>query len=99
MQKINQEEKMNISQVREKIGKVFHNVYKDQKTRIIVEKSGIVVGGVVSPFDLARLQRLDERQAEFSEMGESIRPAFNDQDENEILDAAVNAVRKVRNQK
>jgi prevent-host-death family protein len=53
---------MQASQVREQWSSVINSVYKGE-TRILVEKSGIPVVGVVSAADLERLQRLDEEQA------------------------------------
>jgi prevent-host-death family protein len=53
---------MQASQVREQWSSVINGVYKGE-TRILVEKSGIPVVGVVSAADLERLQRLDEEQA------------------------------------
>jgi len=53
---------MNISQVREKIGQIFSKLYEEPGKRVIVEKSGIVVGAVVSPIDLKRLEELDKKR-------------------------------------
>ena len=53
---------MNASEVKEQWNSVINGVYKGH-TRILVEKSGIPVAGVVSAGDLERLQRLVEEQA------------------------------------
>lgn len=96
MQKSNQNEKMNISQVREKISQLFQNLYDDQDKRIVVEKSGIVMGAVVSPLDLMRLTQLDKKREEALNFIGEMRSGFKDQTEEEILENAVRAVREVR---
>jgi hypothetical protein len=96
MQESIQNEKMNISSVREKLGAIFGKVYHEQDKRIIVEKSGIVVGAVISPLDLQRLVELDKKRMEFFRVIDAMREGFQDISEEEILDNAVAASRTVR---
>ncbi|MHB8595440.1 MAG: hypothetical protein ACYDER_01365 [Ktedonobacteraceae bacterium] len=98
MQVINQNQKMNISSVREKLGEIFGKIYHEQDKRIIVEKSGIVVGAVVSPLDLKRLIELDKKKAEADGIFNRMMGSFKDIPEEEILENAVKATRKVRRQ-
>lgn len=56
---------------------VINGVYKGQ-ARILVEKSGRPVAGVVSAADLERLQRLEEEQAADLATLERISKAFAD---------------------
>jgi len=96
MQKLKQNETMNISSVREKLGEIFGEIYHEQGKRIVVEKSGIVVGAVVSPLDLTRLIELDKKRAAFFRVIDDMREGFTDIPEDEILANAVKATRLVR---
>jgi prevent-host-death family protein len=54
---------MKISEVKQQLNRLVNQVYR-RETRIMVEKSGIPVAGIVSAEDLERLDRLDrERRA------------------------------------
>lgn len=98
MQQIHSKQKMNITDVRQKIKQVFDDVYEEQSKRVIVEKSGIVVGGVVSPYDLRRLDELDKKREQFFRLRDEMSQKFNDESEEEILENAAQAVRDVRHQ-
>jgi prevent-host-death family protein len=59
---------MQISEVRAQLNNLVNRVY-GRESRILVEKSGIPVAAIVSPKDLARLERLDEeRKRDFGAM-------------------------------
>src|SRR3954451_17002142 len=87
---------MPASQVREQWSRVINGVYKGE-TRILVEKSGIPVAGVVSASDLERLQRLDEEQtADLATLERISRQAFGGvppEDLEREVDEAVGEVR------
>jgi len=54
---------MKISEVKQQFNRLVNQVYR-RETRVMVEKSGIPVAGIVSAEDLERLDRLDrERRA------------------------------------
>jgi len=54
---------MKISEVKQQLNRLVNQVYR-RETRVMVEKSGIPVAGIVSAEDLERLDRLDrERRA------------------------------------
>src|SRR3954463_10154220 len=87
---------MQASQVREQWSSVINGVYKGE-TRILVEKSGIPVAGVVSAVDLERLQRLDEEQAADLVTLERVeRKNFSDVSPEEVEQERDKAVTEVR---
>jgi prevent-host-death family protein len=66
---------MKISEVRGQLNTLVNRVYRHE-TRVVVEKSGIPVAGLVSVEDLRRLDQLDrEREARFAVIDE-LREAF-----------------------
>ena len=66
---------MKISDVRGQLNTLVNQVYR-KETRVVVEKSGIPVAGLVSAEDLQRLEQLDrERSARFAVIDE-VRAAF-----------------------
>ncbi len=68
-------ETMKVSDVRSQLNKLVNRVYR-KETRVIVEKSGIPVAGIVSPEDLRRLRELDEDLAERRRVLEAMRVPF-----------------------
>lgn len=76
-------ETMKISDVRSGLNKLVNRVYR-QETRVIVEKSGIPVAGIVSARDLERLKRLDEENREAWEVLEAMQTPFRDVPSDEI---------------
>jgi len=98
MQKVNKSQKMNISQMREKIKQVFDDVFGQPDKRIIVEKSGIPVGAVISMMDLNRLIELDKKRERFFKLTDEMSKKFEGVSEDEILEEAVKATKKVRRQ-
>lgn len=65
------------SDVRQRWSEVVNEVARN-KTRVIVEKSGVPVAGVVSAQDLEWLQERDRRMAELRETMDAMRQAFRD---------------------
>ncbi len=96
MQESKQNKRINISQARQKISQLFNNVYKNQEERTIVEKSGIVMGAIISPFDLARLKKLDQRRDEFITIMNDMGKSFQDESEESILKNSLKAINKIR---
>ena len=74
---------------------VVNEVSRD-KTRIIVEKSGVPVAGVVSPQDMEWLQERDRRLAELRDVMDDIRNAFRDVPPQEFNREVERAVRDSR---
>ncbi len=74
---------MKISDVRSRLNTLVNEVYR-KETRVVVEKSGIPVAGLVSAEDLRRLDQLDrERAARFAVIDE-VREAFAGLQDEEI---------------
>jgi prevent-host-death family protein len=66
---------MKISEVRSQLNTLVNRVYR-KETRVVVEKSGIPVAGLVSADDLRRLDQLDrEREQRFAVL-DDLREAF-----------------------
>ena len=65
------------SDVRQRWSEVVNEVSQD-KTRVVVEKSGIPVVGVVSAQDLAWLEERDRRLAELRRAMDDMRQRFQD---------------------
>lgn len=88
-------ETMKISDVRGQLNSLVNRVYRHE-TRVVVEKSGIPVAGIVSAEDLRRLDQLDrERESDFALL-ESLRDKFADVPDEEIEREAIRAVADVR---
>lgn len=74
---------MKISQVKNQLSSLVNSVYR-KETRVLVEKSGIPVAGLVSAADLERLNQLDRERAERYNVIDELREAFKDVDPEEI---------------
>lgn len=72
-----------VSEARKTFSEILNRVYRGE-TRVLVEKNGIPVGGIVSAGDLERLQRLESRRAEQWEAVERMREALADVPEEEL---------------
>ncbi len=88
-------ETMKISDVRGQLNKLVNRVYR-KEARVIVEKSGIPVAGIVPPEDLERLARLDEEDQDLWSIVDEIREAFKDVPPEEIEREAERALAEVR---
>lgn len=65
------------SEARQRFAEIVSQAYKSG-TRVVVEKNGIPVAAVVSPRDLAQLDRLDQERGAFLEMLRAVREPFED---------------------
>lgn len=74
---------MKSSEVREHWSEVINLVSRDQM-RVIVEKSGTPVAGLVSAEDLEWLKERDKRLAELRHVMDQMRDVFSDVSENEF---------------
>jgi prevent-host-death family protein len=81
-----------ISEVRDRFNDLVDRVYR-KDTRVIVEKSGIPVAGIVSADDL---RRLDQEQAEHFDVIDEMRAAFRDVPTEEIEREAERTLAEVR---
>jgi PHD/YefM family antitoxin component YafN of YafNO toxin-antitoxin module len=88
-------QRLKASDVRQHWSEVVNKVFRE-KSRIIVEKSGITVGAIISEQDLARLEALDRQEQERRALLERMRAAFADVPEDALLEETVRTVRQVR---
>jgi prevent-host-death family protein len=86
---------MKISDVRGQLNSLVNRVYR-KETRVVVEKSGIPVAGLVSAEDLQRLDRLDRERAERFGILDEMRAAFKDVPTAEIEQQAARTLAEVR---
>lgn len=88
-------ETLKFTDVRPKLSQLLNRIYRNQD-RVLITRSGIPVGALVSVEDLHRLERLDaEREADFA-VFERIGSAFADQTDEEIARGAAEAVAQAR---
>lgn len=86
---------MKISEVKQQLNRLVNQIYR-REIRIIVEKSGIPVAGIVSADDVRRLDRLDqEREARFMAL-EAFAAGFKDQSPDDIERETAKALAEVR---
>src|SRR5918995_5544565 len=88
-------ETMKISEVKQQLNRLVNRVYRHE-TRILVEKSGIPVAGIVSIDDLRRLDRLDQERAERFKVLEEFGEAFKDVPAEELEREVARALAEVR---
>ena len=88
-------ETMKISEVKQQLNRLVNRVYRHE-TRVMVEKSGIPVAGIVSAEDLRRLDRLDRERAERFQALDEFAAGFADQSPEEIERETAKALAEVR---
>jgi prevent-host-death family protein len=86
---------MKISEVKQQLNRLVNQVYR-RETRIMVEKSGIPVAGIVSAEDLRRLDRLDRERTERFKVLEEFGEAFKDVPAEELEREVARALAEVR---
>jgi prevent-host-death family protein len=86
---------MKISEVKQQLNRLVNQVYR-RETRVMVEKSGIPVAGIVSAEDLRRLDRLDRERAERFKVLEEFGEAFKDVPVEELEREVARALAEVR---
>lgn len=91
-------ETMKISEVRPRLNSLVNRVYR-RETRIVVEKSGIPVAGIVSPRDMQRLEAWDRERAERFKAIEEFGDAFRDVPEEELEREIKRALAEVRSER
>lgn len=90
-------EVMELSDVRGHLNNLVNCVYRHE-ARVVVEKSGIPVAGIVSADDLARLDRLDRERAERFAVIDEMRAAFQGVPADEIEREAERSLAEVRDE-
>lgn len=90
---------MKASEARQQFSQVLNRVYRGE-TRVVVEKSGIPVAGIISARDLERFTRLEEQhQKDFAildEIGEAFKDVPQEEIEREVTKALVAVRQKQR---
>lgn len=76
-------ERMSVPDAEGRLGGLIRDVSQDD-ARVLVEKDGVPVAGIVPIADMRRLARLDEQDREASEILETIRSRFDDVSAEEI---------------
>jgi prevent-host-death family protein len=89
---------MKISDVKQQLNSLVNRVYR-RETRVIVEKSGIPVAGIVSADDLRRLERLDEERAERFAILDAFGEAFRDVPAEELEREVARALAEARSRR
>jgi prevent-host-death family protein len=86
---------MKISEVKQQLNRLVNQVYR-RETRVMVEKSGIPVAGIVSAEDLRRLDQLDRERAERFKVLEEFGEVFKDVPVEELEREVARALAEVR---
>lgn len=84
------------SEVRQNFSQLLNQVYRGER-RVLVEKSGIPVAGIVSAADLERLTAMEEQREKRFAVIDEIRAAFKDVPDDELegeVNRAVNSARQ-----
>ncbi len=88
-------ETSNVSETRKHLSETLDRVHR-REARVVVEKSGIPVGAIVSMDDLARLKRIDQNRQELRETLATTRKAFEGIPADEIEAEIEKAVAEVK---
>lgn len=86
---------MTVSQARQQFSETLNRVYRGE-ARVVVEKSGIPVGAIVSSRDLKDLQHMDQVRAQGWEAVERLRKAFADVPDDELEREIEHAIAEVK---
>jgi prevent-host-death family protein len=85
------------TEARDQLPQILNSVYRGEG-RVIIERSGIPVAAIVSPQDLAALDRMDQQRTELAGVLAEMREAFKDVPQEEIEEQTNKAVAEVRAQ-
>lgn len=86
---------MKASDVRAQWSQLLNKVFRD-KTRVVVEKSGIPVAAVISAEDLQRFTQMEEQREKRFKALDKMREAFKDVSPEEIDREVKRAISQVR---
>jgi prevent-host-death family protein len=85
------------TEARDRLPQLLNSVYRGEG-RVVIERSGIPVAAIVSPQDLATLDRLDQQRAELAGVLAEMREAFKDVPQEEIEAETNKTVAEIRAQ-
>lgn len=91
-------ESLSVSQARQHFSETLNRVYRGE-ARVVVEKSGIPVGAIVSPRDLKYLQRRDASRDRLLAAMRETQAAFADVDPEELDREIENAIAEVEDER
>ena len=83
------------TEARDQLPQILNSVYRGEG-RVVIERSGIPIAAIVSPRDLAALDRVDEQRAGLAGVLAEMREAFRDVPQEEIEAETNKAVAEVR---
>jgi prevent-host-death family protein len=83
------------SVARQQWSELINSVARD-RTRVVIEKSGVPVGAIVSTEDLERLNRMDADRARRFELFDRMREAFSDVSEEQLEQDIAEVIDRVR---
>lgn len=89
---------MTVSQARQQFSETLNRVYRGE-ARVVVEKSGIPVGAIVSPADLADIEEMRRRRQELRAALAETRAAFAGIPEDEIERELEKAIAEVEDER
>jgi prevent-host-death family protein len=92
--KLPETETLNVTEARKQFSEALDRVRR-RETRVVVEKSGIPVGAIVSMEDLARLRRDDEASTRLLSVMDRIAAGFDDLSEEEVEAEVERAIAEV----
>lgn len=88
-------ETSNVSETRKHLSQTLDRVHRHE-ARVVVEKSGIPVGAIVSMDDLARLKRIDQDRRDLMEILAITRKAFEGIPPDEIESEIEKAIAEIK---
>jgi prevent-host-death family protein len=91
-------ETMNVSEARRQFSETLDRVRR-REARVVVEKSGIPVGAMVSMADLERLKQADENRIRLFEVMDRISAGFDDLSEEEVEAEVERAIAEVEQER
>jgi len=91
-------ESLSVSQARQHFSETLNRVYRDE-VRVVVEKSGIPVGAIVSPRDLRYLQRRDANRDRLLAAIRETQEAFANVDPEELDREIEKAIAEVEDER
>lgn len=87
-----------VSEARRTFSDTLNRVYRGE-TRVLIEKNGIPVGGIVSSDDMERLHDLDEKAERAIQAFEDMQQAFADVPEEEFERELAKAIEDVKQER
>lgn len=91
-------ETMTVTETRQNLSETLNRVRRGE-SRVLVEKSGIPVGAILSPEDFEAFQKYEQRRAEQWAAVDRLRESFADVPEDELDAELEKAIREVKEER